>query len=71
MRESSCRRSSFRGGMGSLTILPSLAGFSPRLARWMARSMAPIWPGSKGCTTMRVGSGTERVATWFRGICVP
>ena len=50
---------------------PSLLGFSPRLAPWMARSMAPIWEASNGSATISVGSGTLRPATWFSGSRVP
>ena len=71
MRDICFRRSSVSGGIGIRITLPSLLGFSPRLALWMARSIAPIWVGSNGWAAISVGSGTDKVATWFNGIWVP
>src|SRR5262245_10123122 len=69
--DSSFRRSSVSAGSGMRTTLPSLAGFSPRLALRIAFSIAPSSEGSKGCATISVGSGIERDATWFTGIADP
>ena len=51
--------------------LPSLAGFSPRLAARIAFSTAPISVGSNGCATISVGSGTDSAATWLSGTIEP
>jgi hypothetical protein len=59
------------GGTGMRTTLPSLLGLRPRSDARIARSIAPINDGSKGCATIIVGSGTDKEATWFKGIFVP
>jgi hypothetical protein len=54
----SLRRSSLSGGMGTRITLPSFAGFRPRSAVWIARSMSPMSDLSKGCTTISARSGS-------------
>ena len=65
------RRSSVSGGMGTRMSLPSLAGLKPSSAARMAFSMACVMEGSKGWTTMSVGSGVASLATWFTGVAAP
>jgi hypothetical protein len=50
------------------TTLPSLAGVRPRSDFWMAFSILGSIPGSQGWMRSVFGSGTETVATWFRGV---
>ena len=52
-------------------IMPSLAGFMPRLACCRAFSISPMTPRSKGLTVTMRGSGTEMVASWFKGVGAP
>ena len=57
--------------MGTRMSLPSFSGLSPRSELWIAFSMAPITLLSYGCTTSRVGSGAESVASWLSGVLAP
>jgi len=50
---------------------PSFEGLSPRSALEIAFSIDAIAPLSKGDTTSRRGSGTEKFASCFRAVSVP
>ena len=50
---------------------PSFCGFRSRPAERTAFSMAPMSETSQGWMVMSVGSGMERLPTWFSGVGVP
>ena len=68
---SSFRRSSLSGGIGTLRMLPSLTGFSPRLPFRTAFSIGPSMAFSHGWTLIEWASGVLMFATCFRGVMVP
>ena len=53
--------------MGTLRTLPSLIGLKPKSEPRTAFSRTSRTEGSQGWMTIRVGSGTPRVATWLIG----
>ena len=67
----SLRRSSVRGGITSLIVLPSFDGLKPRFAAIIAFSMSLTVDGSKGITAIVLGSGAEMFAMFLIGIVLP
>ena len=68
---SSLRRSSVSMGTLMITASPLLLGLNPRLAAWMAFSMASIIFLSHGWIMIVRPSGVFTLATWFNGMWLP
>jgi len=72
MRAVIFRRTSVdRAGTVMRITRPSLCGLKPRSAVWIAFSMSLIVPGSKGRTTIWLGSGAPTLASALSGVGEP
>ena len=65
------RRSSVSSGICRRITLPSLLGVRPTSDSWIAFSIAPIEPLSKGVTVSRRASEVATLASCLSGVCAP